>query len=153
MVMFNFLFTYFHLSNDKSTGNLNSLRLCGVKDSIYIGEALLFNFMIYMLSLCGVLFVFYGFPTQYDIIQFVSPSLMFLTLFAGGIYSTALAIGVNSIFSPKAGIYVALIIVVLWLAALIIFLLLNTYIIYDNSIFPKGVDHIIAMFYPCIFFA
>lgn len=31
-------------------------------------------------------------------------------------------------------------------------MLLNTYMIYDNSIFPKGVDDLVAMLYPFIFF-
>ena len=96
--VFQFVFTVIAMGQDKS-GALDALRLAGVSDFVYIGEAFLFHLGVYVLGWGGFMFVAYGFPGGTDMFRGISASLTLMFSLQGGVYSTCLAVFTCMCFS------------------------------------------------------
>ncbi|CAL5998375.1 ABC_transporter family protein [Hexamita inflata] len=147
-VLFQYLFTFIQLSQDKSSGTLDALRLSGVADFIYWGEAFVYHFGVYLISITGQLFVMYGFPFDYDMFQFIPVFEMIIVLFVGGFYATCLAMFISSICQPKVGITVSIIIFSLFLVGVLVLMMFGFGVFYDPSVMSKGISFLFQLFYP-----
>ena len=98
--VFQFVFTVISIGQDKA-GTLDALRLAGVTDFVYIGEAFLFHLAVYLLGWGGMMFVAYGFPGGCDMFKGIQPVLTVMFSLQGGVYATCLAIFTCMIWTQK----------------------------------------------------
>ena len=99
--------------------------------------------IIYLISLIPEFVMMYAAPFGYDYFPYLNGFYLFMLLFFAGIYATSLAMFINAVSSPKVGITLSIICVVLYLAAFLMYSMLGNEFLYDRSIIPTWVRVII----------
>ncbi|CAL5996145.1 ABC_transporter family protein [Hexamita inflata] len=139
------IFVVIQIQQDKQ-GQLDSIRLSGVADIIYISELFCFQMCCFVLMGFFQFYTAFWLPGGNDVFYQMNKLQFILIVFIGGIYSTCFGIFVGLLTKPKASI-----LILIFSAYVIIVLCFNMFqstMLYDTSIMPKFGLFIIRWIFP-----
>ncbi|CAL6010962.1 ABC_transporter family protein [Hexamita inflata] len=139
------IFVVIQIQQDKQ-GQLDSIRLSGVTDIIYISELFCFQMSCYLLMAFFQFYTAFWLPGGNDVFFNMSKTQFIFIVFIGGIYSTCFGIFVGVLTKPKASV------LILMFASYIIislcFQMFGTTMLYDASILSSFGLFVIRWVFP-----
>ncbi|CAL6088953.1 ABC_transporter family protein [Hexamita inflata] len=139
------IFVVIQIQQDKQ-GQLDSIRLSGVTDIIYVSELFCFQMMCFILMGFFQFYTAFWLPGGNDVFYQMNKGQFILIVFIGGIYSTCLGIFIGLLAKPKATILI--LVFAAYIIIVLCFQIFGNTMLYDVSILPKFVLFLIRWLFP-----
>ncbi|CAL6059953.1 ABC_transporter family protein [Hexamita inflata] len=139
------IFVVIQIQQDKQ-GQLDSIRLSGVTDIIYLAEIFTFQMLCYVLMAFFQYYTAFWLPGGNDVFYGMNKPAYILIVAVGGVYSTCLGIFIGILTKPKASVLI--LIFASFIIILLCYQMFGVYMIYDTSVLPSFVLFLIRWLFP-----